>query len=320
MDDILSLRQAVSKDPNNLDLRLAILRWYAHHGPFTNSPRRIDHVLWVIEHHPDASLGLGVDIELDPATTPDAYTKARRMWNDHLGGRWKNSQQVAQNAILFFVEHDPTLAEELLASRPGLLVGNPDFTRHLALTQAFRAERELNQRVRRAMAAKAQQYYEAYCRALSDGKGRLGGVLSLAWTACEAGDFRRGDASAAEILSTADRHLSGELLTLVRHYAWIIRGRASLHRGDTAVAGQFLLEATRVSAADLSRLVVDPDLILARDLLRQGQRAAPIEYLRRMALQLGSDSEVGKWYNTLISVPTAELKVNRAPVQIFFPW
>lgn len=120
--DANRLEEIVSKDPENLEAREQLLRYYFYNaqglaGPYGAQPERLRHIQWLIEHHPEADLTGSVEAMILPGGPDSAATRAfervRDLWKQQAANR-SNDPRVLGNAGTFFESGDRELAADLL--------------------------------------------------------------------------------------------------------------------------------------------------------------------------------------------------------------
>ena len=97
--------------------------------------------------------------------------------------------------------------------------------------------------------------------------------------AVDDGDLPRATALAQELLDMAPDYRQDWNYGNAIHKANIALGRVALRRGDRALAARHLLEAGRTPGSPQLDSF-GPNMILARELVEQGEREAVLEYLR----------------------------------------
>jgi TonB family protein len=104
--------QALRSNPEDLATRFNLIQHYAT----ANSPARRAHVLWLIEHHPEAGLHSAPEAMLFPAgfklADPEGYEQAKRLWLNQTART--SDPLVIRHAALFLMIRDREFAETVL--------------------------------------------------------------------------------------------------------------------------------------------------------------------------------------------------------------
>ena len=126
--DAGKLEAQLAANPDDLPTRGMLLRFYFQAAPMPAErvkPLRRKHILWLIEHQPDARVLSESAATLDKSghalADPEAYAEADVLWRK-LFSTGKPAADVYANAINFYKTPDPPfarkLAEEGLAAYP----------------------------------------------------------------------------------------------------------------------------------------------------------------------------------------------------------
>jgi tetratricopeptide (TPR) repeat protein len=256
----------VVKMPEKIDSRLVLIGYYNTNGKTPADRQRLRaHVLWMIENHPE-----------HPATGEPSL---RDLPDDVAGnaeilGLWQKNMEshpddiaVLKDAEKYFFGKDPAAAEKLIYKIAEKEPGNREWPAELA--QLYRMFGIPGQ----DFDDPAQRAAESYKRVLaltrtSIAREELAGEMAQA--AFKMGDF----AGAAEL---ARIHLQGKDRTATQR-ANTILGRVALRSGDIQAAKRFLLDSSGPEARkDVS--FSGPTMILAKELLEDGQDDAVLQYL-----------------------------------------
>lgn len=110
--EVNELENLLRLSPHDMETRSKLLGYYLTRQFESNDyrDRRSKHVLWVIEHEPEAAIAFLPYLRLE--TDREAYAKGRSLWLEHLksGGA---SRELMENAALFLSKYDRELAIEL---------------------------------------------------------------------------------------------------------------------------------------------------------------------------------------------------------------
>lgn len=121
-EDASRLEEAVAKDPENLDARARLLRYYFYNneglaGPYGTQSARLKHIQWLIEHHPESDLTASLEATMLPGGPDSAATqefeRIRDLWKQQVAGHG-DDPKVLGNAGTFLESTDRELAADLL--------------------------------------------------------------------------------------------------------------------------------------------------------------------------------------------------------------
>jgi tetratricopeptide (TPR) repeat protein len=117
-EEAKKLESELKKDPENLDFRTKLLGYYFSNANRLPNPAeaieaRRRHILWVIEHHPEAPVAESSEMTLDPTghklADKEGYEQAKKLWLEQIDHR-KDDVQVLVHAARFFRLTDKLLA------------------------------------------------------------------------------------------------------------------------------------------------------------------------------------------------------------------
>lgn len=117
------LEQKSQKHPKDWKAHVDLLGYWTRNGaadPATAKPARARHLLWLIEHRPEASVlahpqAGTVNTRDHPLADRQTYDKAKALWMDHL----KHPNKVAPlHAAVFLSRQDPQAAFDALSRLP----------------------------------------------------------------------------------------------------------------------------------------------------------------------------------------------------------
>ncbi len=256
----------VLKKPDGIDNRLTLIGYYSANGQTPTDRLRLrDHVLWVVENHPEHPATAEPSLR-DLPDDREGNGRILALWNANLqsGG---DDLDVLKNAEKFFFGKDPAEAARLIhriAEREPESRQWPDELAQLYRIFGIPGE---------YFADPGERALEAYQRVLRLTRNRtaretLAGEMAAA--AFKIGDFA-GAAQLAKIhLQSSDRNAVQRANTLL--------GRVALRAGDLAGGKQRLLDSAKPEAArDVS--ISGPTMVLAKELLEKGERDIVIQYL-----------------------------------------
>src|SRR5690242_19661881 len=115
--DPQKLETQVEANPEDLNARSLLLHAYLRSAgakPDEIRPLRRRHILWLVEHHPEAPvLGETAGV-IEASADPQGYADAQAAWRKHFAGG-KAAPIVVAHAIHFFETSDPAYARKLAA-------------------------------------------------------------------------------------------------------------------------------------------------------------------------------------------------------------
>jgi TonB family protein len=143
--EVENLEAHLKTFPEDLTARAKLIGYY-----FLNAAhsRRLEHVLWLIEHHPESSLLTEASVMRTPPTAisrgnaslndPADYERAKALWHRQTV-RYGQDARVLGNAARFFEFTDPATAEDLLKRARLLEPNNTSWAERLAIlyTRSF---------------------------------------------------------------------------------------------------------------------------------------------------------------------------------------
>ena len=118
--DAEKLEEQLDARPDDLITRGILLRFYSQDssiGADRAKPLRRKHILWLIEHKPDAGLlaqpAAALQKSGSPLADPEAYAEADVLWRKHFSGSNPPAADTYANAINFYKLSDPPFARKL---------------------------------------------------------------------------------------------------------------------------------------------------------------------------------------------------------------
>ena len=260
------LESTVQKTPEKMDERVVVIGYYSANGKTSLDRTRLRaHVLWMIENHPEHPATAEPSLR-DLPDDIQGNAEILRLWRKNLQSH-EDDLAVLKNAEKFFFGKDPAEADRLIHRISEKEPGNPEWPNELA--QLYRMFGIPGQHIDDP----AQRAREAYTRVLAltrnpTAREALAGEMAQA--AFKMGDFT----SAAEL---AKIYLHGKDRTAPQR-ANTILGRVAIRSGDMPGARQYLLDSSKPQAEKQVSLS-GPTMVLAKELLEQGEREAVLQYL-----------------------------------------
>jgi hypothetical protein len=266
------LEQRVAAAPGDLALRQALIRAYFSEDAPKGKPARIPHVLWLIEHAPEAEFAGTPLASVDRILEPQAYEQARVLWLHHVKTRGTETAVLA-HAADFFRWHEAPVAEDLLRRGASLEPESPYWRRQLGQLHKRQAAR--------GDVGAARSSLEEFEAAMSRTRGdtqRYYALGDLAEAALVAGETAKARAYATELLTMAESLPHDWNYGNAIDDGHRVLGRLALKDGDRAGARAHLLAAGATPGSPQLN-ASGPELTLAKDLLAAGEREAVVQYL-----------------------------------------
>ena len=260
------LEATLRKTPEKIDERLILIGYYTANGKTALDRVHLrNHVIWMLENHPEHPSTAEPSLRDLPGDI-DGNARILALWTKYLETRG-DDVDVLRNAEKFFFGKDPAEADRLIHHLAEKEPGNREWPNELAkLYRMFGIPGE-------HIDDPGERAAEAYKRVLAltrlpAARETLAGDMAEA--AFKVGDFT-GAAELAKI------HLQGKDRTATQR-ANTILGRVALRSGDVTSAKQYLLDSSGPDAGkDVS--LSGPTMVLAKELLEQGEADAVLHYL-----------------------------------------
>lgn len=274
------LETSLKENPGDLATRTKLLGYYTgrHYGSAETREIRAQHALWVIEHHPETYLGGQPYVSLDLILEPLAYQRGKDLWLNHVEQQAANAA-ILSNAANYFLLHDRDIAEKLLKKGEALEPNNPRWAERLGHLHSLSMSRFLGL----ADEESAEESLAAYERALAltTGPRRYGVLEDAARAALHAGNLKKAERYATELLDAATEAPPGMLWNFgnVVHHGNLVLGHVALRRGDIEKAEEHLIKAGKTPGSQQLNSF-GPNMLLALELLKKDRRQAVIEYLK----------------------------------------
>ena len=260
------LEADIRKTPEKVENRLVLIGYYSANGKTSIDHVRLrTHVLWMVANHPEHPATAEPSLR-DLPDDAEGNAQILALWNKHLELRG-DDLAVMKDAEKFFFGKDPAAADQLIHRISAKEPDNREWPNELAQLYRMFGVPGLRTDDPAARAAEAYKRVLALTRNPTS-RDALAGEMALA--AFKVGDF----AGAAEL---AKIHLKGNDRTAPQR-ANTLLGRVALRTGDTMGAKQYLLDSSGPQAEkDVS--LSGPTMILAKELLEQGEPGAVLQYL-----------------------------------------
>src|SRR5262245_25686560 len=261
------LESTLRKTPDKLDERVMLIGYYSANEKTAQDRARLrNHVLWMLENHPEHASTAEPSLRDLPGDS-DGNIQILTLWEKNLESRG-DELAVLKNAEKFFFSKNPAIADQLIHRIAEKEPNNKDWPNELA--QLYRMFGIPGENITDPGARSA----EAYKRVLALTRNPAARE-TLAGDMAEAA-FRVGDFPGAAQL--AKIHLAGKDHTAPQR-ANTILGRVALRSGDLSSAKRYLLDSSGAEAGK-DVLLAGPTMVLAKELLEQGEKEAVIQYLQ----------------------------------------
>ena len=274
-----SLERKLENDPHDLASRTRLLRYYfgSYRFPDRSVREQMEkaqtrHILWLIRNRPEARVLGSPAGTIDLVFDPEGYAEGKNAWLDRLQREPANLKAL-EHAANFFTLTDKDLAFESLKQAQSLDEGNPKWSRELGHMYSLEIIGEDSPEMITELAEKALvQFERAY--QLSDGPWRTGLVKDLARMATTANQHGKAREYAQALLThdTADWNSRDH-----HHHGHLVLGNIALAEDDIEEAKRHLLAAGE-SMASLEPDAAEPNMSLAGELLKKGEKEVVLQY------------------------------------------
>jgi Flp pilus assembly protein TadD len=276
------LEEQLKANPKDLSLRTQLLGYYFSKSFRSEDARkaRYTHVLWIIENHPDAAIAGQPEAMLHLQLEKENYQTAKALWLKQVD-KHKNRATVLGNAARFFQLSDEERAESLLSKARTLEPNNPQWARQLGLLYRLQAGEGIQSSAekRKEFSAKALKQFEDALKAMKAEIERSALLQYVAVVALDAGELKKAEAYATEMLTKASSHKSDWNYGNAVHHGNLILGRLALGSGDLAKAKKHLIEAGKTPGSPQLNSF-GPNMTLAKELLKKGEKEIVLEYFQ----------------------------------------
>lgn len=275
------LEAKLIKDPEDLSARNQLLGYYFMKRHFNDPARkaRQNHILWLIEHHPEAVPHPYAD--LDPHLDGSVYEKAKALWLGQVKDNPKNTV-ILGGAAAFCLLHDRTTAEDLYKRAQALEPKNPWWSERLAHLYALDGNSSKADAEKKAAARKAWEQMERAQANTTNELQRFYNLDYLAQMAFNAGEIEKARTYSNEMLQQTTREESGWSYGDAIYRGNLILGRIALREGRIDDAKKHLLEAGKTTGSPVLGSF-GPNMSLAKELLEKGEKETVLEFFKLCA-------------------------------------
>jgi hypothetical protein len=286
-DDVRKLEESLVTNPDNLNAREQLLRYYFRTGLRSSTAeleqKREQQILWLIEHHPETGLAGSPEAQITlggRSGSTEGYQRCKQLWLEQVD-KHPNNQRILTNAAQFLLFFDEKIAQELLERSLALDPADERTSSTLALVYDSERRWATSSEQKASLAQKAFSIREQALEKTT-GKERFYMLGHLATAAFKAGETAKAEEYALELLQDAatfknDWNYGNAILD-----GNIVLGRIALQHHDVASAKQYLLSAGETPGSPQLDSF-GPDMTLAKELLETGEREVVVSYLRSCA-------------------------------------
>jgi predicted Zn-dependent protease len=290
------LEDTLKQTPDDLSIRTKLLGYYSQRQFQSDSARKVrqQHVLWIIQNHPESKITGLPFAELDFSLDGKAYAQGATLWRQQVADHLNNAA-ILHNAAAYFLLHDHAYAEDLLKKGAALEPNNPDWLERLAHLYSLGSSRKSDSQKAASAAMALKNLETAYALTTSEQKQSYL-LRDLATEAYNAGEFVKALNYAKQLLKATD-HLKPDWNTgNAIHHGNLILGRLALRAGDVEKAKQYLIAAGKTPGSPQLDSF-GPNMTLAKELLEKGQRDVVLEYFQLCAKfwKDGNDTLLHDW-------------------------
>ncbi|MFK7778177.1 MAG: hypothetical protein QM501_08660 [Gimesia sp.] len=270
-----SLEKRVEQNPQDVDARLQLLGFYFRKqvGDSAAQKTNQEHIVWFIQNEPEFDVLATPFGLLYEKVNAIGYSQGKEAWLDQLRTDPENLK-LLENSAKYFMLSNSELAEESLLKGRALDSDNPKWP--VALGQLYSLKmKTLSGDEEQSTAEKALGQLEIAYR-LSAKMGQDSLLSELAKVALVAQETTKAREYAELMLSKDDSHENrGNNI----HDGNITLGKIAIAAGDVETAKSSLINAGKTPGSPPLDSF-GPDMALAKELLKHGEKDAVLEYLR----------------------------------------
>ncbi|HSV13432.1 MAG TPA: hypothetical protein VLI90_04190 [Tepidisphaeraceae bacterium] len=292
------LEAALRSAPNDAEQHATLLGLYSLR-PADDAGRRLPHVLWTIENRATDPIAGSGYCRIDPEIDPAGYAQGRRLWLQ-IEAKAPDDLDVLRNASAFMSAEDDVEAERMLAHAAELRPKEGEWPERLALVYERRALRQRKSHEDRQKSAwnALGQRQRAYLLT-HEASHRFGIFVEMPRDAVRAGDYLQAKKLAQQALQMSTMVRDDPAYGAAVNVANIVLGRVALNTGDVDSANAYLQAAGQAPASPVLASI-GPDMSLAKELLKRGQRKTVRDYLDAcLRLWPGGATRVRAWIATV---------------------
>ena len=272
------LEKHSEQDANALASHVMLASYYFFMRTQEDQEKKTKHIVWIIQHYPSIEiLQTVICMPLD-GLEPENANAVCQAWQEQMI-KSPNQASVFANAGCYWRVLGRKDAIDLMSKAHRLEPENPQWLMLLGQFYAGEIDSDEEQRINRQFALKACEAYALALKLTHDMEGRISVLTDLVPLELEAENLDDTQHYAALLLNLAHQHPDKSLYGLAILTYNTALGRLALNKKHIEQAKEYLLASADIKTA-LSDLII-PDMSLARDLLKSGQREAVIEFLTK---------------------------------------
>lgn len=281
-----ALEQKSQSDPGNFAPRIELLDYYSLKSvkgtlTATDFSNRRAHILWTIEHEPESKFAgdFAASFAGDGSSSdPDGARKAADLWLQQVDAHSSNAHVLYSAGEFFYWSGNWQQSESLLERARSIKPRSFEISFALAEDYWHDANAASAPGQRRDLAARALDASEQAFDLANGDRQRSLVLPDATQAAYQAGDLARAEAWANQMVGEGSGHQDDTNYSDEIHYGNIVLGLLALKKGDLKGAGDHLVQAA-ATAGNPHLDTFGPNMMLARELLKKGDRKPVLEYL-----------------------------------------
>ena len=280
--DAQKMEESLRQHPDDVWARTVLLGFYSLRQFKSGEDRKVreQHVLWLVRNAPEAAVLGDPAAQLDQHLNPTAYAEAAQLMKGCVSKDPGNLRLLA-NAARFFMISEKDYAAECLKKCIAIEPNNPRWHEKLGFIHQLESKTMGflgMSTVPNSGAAKEALAEQESALALTTDQDKKSGMLGeMAETALAAGDTEKARKYAAELLEGANSGANWDQGNAI-YTGNSILGSIALKDGDVAKAKACLIAAGKCGGSPQLNSF-GPDMTLASELLRKGERETVIQFL-----------------------------------------
>jgi tetratricopeptide (TPR) repeat protein len=237
---------------------------------------RQQQILWLIRNQAEAPILDNPEANLDPTLDGPAYAEGKKAWLEQVDRQPKNTT-ILGHAAAYLLLYDSATAESLYKRAEAAEPQNPRWPERLGHLYELGLSRKSGE-AREKAAEAALEAFERSLQQLKEDQARQALLSSVAKVALEAGEVAKARGYAEELLKKAGAPNQGNWnYGNAVHHGHVVLGRLALREGDVKKAREHLLAAGKTPGSPQLNSF-GPNMTLAKELLKKGERQAVLEY------------------------------------------
>lgn len=273
--EALVLEKVLSQDPNDLIARSKLLAYYnmKRFSSISAKQKYQDHVLWIIQNKPESYIAGQPYAQLDMGID-DQYRDGKLLWIKQIESH-PNNVVILGNASNYFGINDQDLSVKYLKKAQELEPANPKWPGELG--QLF-----INMTDNKTSMKDALEQLEKSYSLEKDNDTRNCKLNALAKVSFEAGDVKKAENYASELLKSYSDNKTDWNYGNAIHDGNMVLGRVALKSGDIEKAKKYLIESAKIlGSPQLSSF--GPNMSLVKDLLDKGEKESVLQYFEMIS-------------------------------------